>query len=78
MRLQFSLCAPIVPLRDATFLQMTRLLQVTGTVLVDADVTLNNQFLGSWGALLGKFLTEALYQIEIVCRLSTFCLGTFV
>ena len=30
MRRQFSLCAPIVPLRDATFLQMTRLLQVTG------------------------------------------------
>ena len=29
VRLQFSLCAPIVPLRDATFLQMTRLLQVT-------------------------------------------------
>ena len=31
VRLQFSLCVPIVPLRDATFLQMTRLLQVTGT-----------------------------------------------
>ena len=29
VRLQFSLCAPVVPLRDATFLQMTRLLQVT-------------------------------------------------
>ena len=29
VRLQFSLRAPIVPLRDATFLQMTRLLQVT-------------------------------------------------
>ena len=28
-RLQFSLCAPFVLLRDATFLQMTRLLQVT-------------------------------------------------
>ena len=33
VRLQFSLCAPIVPLRDATFLQMTRLLQVTRTIL---------------------------------------------
>ena len=32
VRLQFSLCAPIVPLRDATFLQMTRLLQVTSTL----------------------------------------------
>ena len=31
VRLRFSLCAPIVPLRDATFLQMTRLLQVTST-----------------------------------------------
>ena len=29
VRLQFSLCAPIVPRRDATFLQMTRLLQIT-------------------------------------------------
>ena len=27
-RLQFSLCAMVVPLRAATFLQMTRLLQV--------------------------------------------------
>ena len=31
VRLHFSLCAPIVLLRDATFLQMTRLLQVTST-----------------------------------------------
>ena len=31
VRLQFSLCAPIVPLCDATFLQMMRLLQVTST-----------------------------------------------
>ena len=30
VRLQFSLCAPIVPLRDATLLQMTQLQQVTG------------------------------------------------
>ena len=29
VRLQISLCAPIVPLPDATFLQMTRRLQVT-------------------------------------------------
>mgnify|MGYP007063424480 CR=1 FL=1 len=29
-----SLCAPIVPLCDTTFLQMTRLLQVTSTMLV--------------------------------------------
>ena len=27
-RLQLSLCAPIVPLNDATFLRMTRLLQL--------------------------------------------------
>ena len=31
VRLQFSLCDPIVPLSDATFLQMTRLLQVIGS-----------------------------------------------
>ena len=31
VRLQFSLCAPIVLLNDATFLQMTRLLQLART-----------------------------------------------
>ena len=31
VRFPFSLCAPIVLLNDATFLQMTRLLQVTKT-----------------------------------------------
>ena len=35
VRLQFSLCAPIVPLRDATCLPMTRLLQAT-------EITKNN------------------------------------
>ena len=38
MRLQFSLCAPIVPLRDATFLQMTRLLQVTSTIYLNDGI----------------------------------------
>ena len=33
VRLQFLLCAPIVPLRDATFLQMTRLLQLASSLL---------------------------------------------
>ena len=37
VRLQFSLCAPIVQLRDAFFLQMTRLLQVTSTKPKQSD-----------------------------------------
>ena len=37
VRLQFALCAPIVLLNDATFLQITRLLQVTSTQLNAAE-----------------------------------------
>ena len=52
VRLQFSRCATIVPLRDATFLQMTRLLQVTNIVLLDVVFII-------W-FLLGRFFKKSL------------------